>query len=654
MGLIGTLSAVTMLGALLAVLACLVAGRARLVEGWVATPAMDRGVLAALVAGQLWVIGRWVPWAPWHTNNHGTERIRAIVEGAELGAVVMPYHGSLWEVPARLGWLSGSVDGIFASSAVVTVLTTIAAYLFCRVLLERRLDALMVFAVLGFLPFRLRVAPTAALYVPAELALVVSLGFAAAYARWQERWAFVGAVAAMVVAVNSHLEFTVLATVSVAALWACLDRALLLSWTRDRVLVAAVALTLVCLGIRAAAVLATPIPGPPRMSELSAVAQQLGVLLAAGCLVVGAVATRRVPKRTAWLSAVLGLALVLTAGWWASAHTPFAGIRPDVEGWQALQRLHGFTSPDMSPPIWLPAFVVGVVLLATRRAGVVLFLGVSLAMLALFYAGRYDALSTLVRASLPHAVVLAIPTGVGLAALVEAVVPRGRPLAALLVPLATLPYAGWLGWSFPSQQEFGLLQLARQAAAEGATVFVLGPDDAPAGLDVAAFDYDYARAYAPRFIGTAGDTAPLHDLSPEPGDVFLLSLTCYRAVYGRMMPGAPVVELPIVVGDRAWRSAEPRRFGQSVLDAWAPCWHAPESARCVVQGVESCERWQCGGVASAAPPYRDPACQAVIDRFELTPIAEGEAHAGNLSEEFQVLLAEDARIGVYLIGSERP
>jgi hypothetical protein len=621
-----------------------------------ATPRIHMGLLAVLAAHLL--LGAWlVPHGPWHGNDHGIERYVWFVSGSladDLRSDGNGFHGHGWYVLLRLGsWLPGAP---FSVTLVASTLATAVLFAGARLLGLRGDAALTIAAVHALLPVRLRMAGTLSLYVGTELTLCLALACTAWFLQVRRDGAYATAWAALVLAMHHHLEMLALAPALVGVMVLAAWPRFPLDLVRQPRRLALTALAVASMG--------------PRLADLATFPQVMGMsvfswtpkrpaLLALAATPLVALAVRELRDRVpAWLHG--GLLGAIGLATFSSALVALAQIPtlPFADGYAPYQQpydLHSWFWPVVTPAAWPALGVVGVLSMMVRRPAMAAGWVVSALALTLVYGGVWDNPTTYLRASLPALPVLAVATGLGLVEAARAWQRLHVAAGATLVTTAVLAFTVSLHPTFthayPVHRDF---EVVRQAASIPEPVHTLTVDDLLPGIDPSIFNLVNRRAMS-RLLQQPASLTALLDASDPVGRWVLLPATCGRAVEAHIRPHYDPQRQPVLVAGRVWGLGFLRGGSVVLRERLWPCW-ADAVARTCLTEAEPCPQWTCVApepLPADPPPFIDPACAAVRERFVLDPVLEHTTPPGALDERGRILQPQ-MPLGLYRITGTTP
>lgn len=619
------------------------------------------GALTGLVVAVQVGVGAWlVPHAPWQGNHHGIERfawLRTFSISEHLFMEPRGFHGEGWYV--LWGWLH-LIPGLgpFGPNQVLSVLASLSLLAFARLAGLAPSRAVAVLVLHAWLPMRWRLAPTVSLYVGVEAALCVALALAALYVRVPRASTYRLALAGLFLAMHQHLEMLALAPAILGAFVLTQAPGTLRRIARDpshrRTTLAA--LVLLIPRLLHLATFSGQLPGAgvvwaPKLLALGAVA---------GVVVVGLAVRSLLPRLppALWRAGVVLVGLAALAESIRRAGTPLP--TPFVDALQPVPfgagRIHAFVWPHATPPAWSLAAALGGLWTVARAPRLAAFLALSSVPLIGLYAGVWDNPTTFLRAGLTALPLLCLAAGVGLSVFAEALgslTHRRFGWALAGVALVAGPWSRQTTFThvYPQTQDFHVLDAA--STLSGVDVHALLPDDVTPLVDPDVFAVGFQRQHVAEMVPQAAPLSTLLALTDTQaiGRVVVLSGVCAMATPPRDLTRWSDVA---VVG-RVWRRAQTGTWNIPRLrtDLW-PCWASPERARCA-DAAQPCDVWSCPDpepLPDRPPPFVDPICQAVRDRFALEPLVEVPLARGNLAE-FDAILEPDLHLGVYRVTGPR-
>ncbi|MFM2163384.1 MAG: hypothetical protein RLZZ383_2896 [Pseudomonadota bacterium] len=643
-------------------LAAVVAGRAAWAADGAAVGRRTRGALAAILVLLGAFVSMVVPTGAWEPNNHGHERLIGAWRTGWLDPTGgEQQHGQAWFAAWRVvqhATFGGS--DVYGFDILVTTLGVVAAFVATRGLASRTprgpwqpddhadTVALWTAAALASSPLWLKLAPMPTVLMLGACAWWVVVALAEHHARHGDgasRWA---GWMAVVFTAQVHLEFLLLAPVAWVAVVA--------SRAPER-LRAAMGLQGAVAAGGAMLLLAAHFPTwtevdvlgqlrPPSNPDPSHqpvwLAQRLAAvaafLAAATAMNTDLLGGREPP------SAARRVLLVATWGIGVLASLrPAATLLAHDNLWrvEAPNALTALVDPTWLPPVLLAAIAVGLPLGVAQAPTLTALTLTHSALFLLVYVDRFDAFSTWLRGSAPLWAALVPLAGLGLAGWTQAV-PRGGQavVGATLLAMVGL-WAPAIVRPTDVQQEQWLLDAARDAKANGATVHGLTTADTSDVPAPERFAWRYFRGVVDDTLAASpDDLAPsltaLLRLPAEAtcGRAVLLDLGCVRPVWSEQ-PGEVGRPPLVALGGQAWRASsqtalpkawttDPRQPGR--MHRILPCWGATPAGVCVEPAANAeggCLTWACGpAIGPTEATWIDPLCAAVRDRFDLIPIVE--------------------------------
>jgi hypothetical protein len=650
---------------------------------------IDRKVwlgLAALVAIQLALVTQLAPFDTWHSNRRGLGFLTDVLTGQlDRPGGLNALHGTGVHTALVLSHrITGGAFTTFQLQLAWSLLGTLAAFWWARAASESSSRALWMTGILVCLPLRLRLAPTDCMYIVPEATWLLGLACLTTWARRRELLWLVLGTAWITYTAHCRTEMLVLAPLSVPLATSAVPGATLAlfrtpaTWTLTLLAGLSYLPRVWALqNMEAEGGISTVTDGDSALSPLMAVAFEPHLWPLYGLLLWGMFwtlrpATQFTTKPGLRTVAVLSAAWLVVSWWPGLAPQGFDGVDLVLPGiLSAGPETHALVDPSFTPLALSLAALLGAAMSLWRGERVTLGILAVTTVAMWIYLPRWDNASTFVRVGLSLAWCAAWCAAALLDHLTRATPAVPRTALAIVLLAAPLPrYADWIAYRFPMQQEHELLELARTLAAEGSVVHMLGPSEVPDGWRLATSDLSIredVRGYVA--IGHPAQVAPMSALLTADDALpryYLRGLDCHVPLLAWQGSCPEDCTWLYGAGDRLYEGGPPpfeSRTGLSALAQLAPRWQLdeqvpcrtrPEQATCLEEDDRGCLRWRCEPVPAPEPaPYLDPACQAVEDAFELSPVAEYPLATGQLSGVLLTPVSHGAVLGLYEVVGRR-